>query len=523
MESNRSGLCLASAAQLLAQHGLLREIIAGEVWTLDAHDLPNSETPFTTITYDTREVKPGSLLFVKGRFDPRFLDGIDDQGLACYVAETDHEDRAAAPGLIVDDVHKAMSLLSAEFFGRPQDSLTVVGITGTKGKTTTDYFTHAILNAFSNGHAAMTSSIAVCLDGKTWEPSHLTTPESLDAFRMMRTAVDNGMKYLVMEVSSQAYKVHRVHGLTFDVGAFLNISPDHISPIEHPTFEDYFHCKRQIIANSRAMVIGADSDHLGLLLQAAEQHDAPTTTFGIDAADGGHESQTRVDMIMTPDPSRKTGFDITFHDDTQSFELDMLGEFNFLNAAAAVAIAHRAGVPFDDPAMHAIERVQVPGRMERFVGNDGLHVYVDFAHNYMSTKALVDEMLRVYGERHPRITLVAGTTGGKAIDRREGIVKGALGRAESFVFTLDDPNFEDPRKICEEMASFVSDESAEVQIIVDREQAIVTAIREAREHADRFNIVLVIGKGHETRNIIDGKTVYWPGDATIVRRELGLN
>ncbi|RSX50647.1 UDP-N-acetylmuramyl-tripeptide synthetase [Bifidobacterium callimiconis] len=525
-ESNRSGLCLASAVELLTQHGLLREIIAGDTWTLDAHDLPHSETPFTAITYDTREVRPGSLLFVKGRFEPEFLDNIDDKGLACYVAETDYEDRTTAPGLIVNDVHKAMSLLSAEFYGRPQDSLTVVGITGTKGKTTTNYFTHAILNAYSDGHAAMMSSIAVCLDGRTWEPAHLTTPESLDAFRMMRTAVDNGMKYLVMEVSSQAYKVHRVHGLTFDVGAFLNISPDHISPIEHPTFEDYFHCKRQIITNSRTMVIGADSDHLGLLMQEATRHDVTVTTFGIDAADGGHESQTVVDVIMTPDPSRKTGFDLTYGGVTESFELDMLGEFNFLNAASAVALAMRAGVPFDDPAMRAIERVQVPGRMERFVGGDGLHVYVDFAHNYLSTKALVDEMLRVYGERNPRITLVAGTTGGKAIDRREGIVKGALGRAESFIFTLDDPNFEDPRKICEEMASFVSDESAEVQIIVDREQAIITAIREGRESVDhdgRFNIVLVIGKGHETRNIIDGKAVYWPGDATIVRRELGLD
>ena len=134
-------------------------------------------------------------------------------------------------------------------------------------------------------------------------------------------------------------------------------------------------------------------------------------------------------------------------------------------------------------------------------------------------KALVDEMVRVYGERDPHITVVAGSTGGKAIDRREGIVKGALGQAESYIFTTDDPNFEDPQAICEQMASYVTDD-ARTQIIVDRDQAITTAIGEAREHADRFNIVLVIGKGHERRNIINGKAVPWPGDATIVRREL---
>lgn len=116
----------------------------------------------------------------------------------------------------------------------------------------------------------MFSSVDNCLDGHTYVESDLTTPESMDAFRMMREAADNGMKYLVMEVSSQAYKVDRVYGLTFDVAAFLNISPDHISPIEHPTFEDYLYCKRQIIVNAKSLVLGADSLHADLLREDAE-------------------------------------------------------------------------------------------------------------------------------------------------------------------------------------------------------------------------------------------------------------
>ncbi|NEG54415.1 UDP-N-acetylmuramoyl-L-alanyl-D-glutamate--2,6-diaminopimelate ligase [Bifidobacterium platyrrhinorum] len=523
MPTTTSPLSLASAAKLLEDHHLLREIIAGDVWTMDATALPGADAPIPAITYDTRQVREGTLLFVKGRFKPEFLDGIDGRGLGAYVAETPYADRTKAPGLIVEDVHKAMSLLSAEFFGRPQDSLTMVGITGTKGKTTTDYFTHAILNAYSHGHAAMMSSIAVCLDGRTWTPSALTTPESLDAFRMMREAVDNGMEYMVMEVSSQAYKVNRVYGLTFDVGAFLNISPDHISPIEHPTFEDYFRCKRRIVANSRRLVLGADCDHADLLLQDAKAAGTPVGTFALHDPESGHT--TPADVTVAPDPSSKTGIRVSCDGETRDFTLDMLGEFNFLNADAAIAIAHAAGVPFGDPAMGAVERVQVPGRMERFVGADGLHVYVDFAHNYMSTKALVDEMMRVYGEKAPRITVVAGSTGGKAIDRRKGIVDGALGRAESFILTTDDPNFEDPHAIAEEMASYVTDPKAEAKVVVDRVQAIATAIGEARESIardGRFNIVLVIGKGHETRNIIDGKAVAWPGDAAVVRRELGL-
>ena len=274
-------LTLESAARLLDRHGLLREIIRGDVWTLDPHDIKGFDEPFSAITYDTRKVEPGTFLCCKGRFKAEYLQGIDERGLAAYVSENDFSDATQAPGLIVDDVRKAMALLSAEFYGRPQDQLKVVGITGTKGKTTTAYLTQAMLNGCSGGKCALFSSVDNCLDGHTYVESDLTTPESMDAFRMMREAVDNGMEYLVMEVSSQAYKVDRVFGLTFDVAAFLNISPDHISPIEHPTFEDYLHCKRQIVKNCRALVLGADCARVDLIRQDARHASVPVTTFAL--------------------------------------------------------------------------------------------------------------------------------------------------------------------------------------------------------------------------------------------------
>ncbi|EEP21274.1 UDP-N-acetylmuramoyl-L-alanyl-D-glutamate--2,6-diaminopimelate ligase [Bifidobacterium angulatum DSM 20098 = JCM 7096] len=510
-------LTLNSAAAVLSEHNLLREIINGDSWQLDTAHIDGVDTPFTNLTYDTRTVAPNTLLVCKGRFRPEFLDGTEERGLAAYVAESDLSSHTTKPGLIVNDARKALSLLAAAFYDHPERDLTVIGITGTKGKTTTAYFTQSILNTYSAGRCALFSSVDNCLDGHTYAESDLTTPESLDAFRMMRQAVDNGMKYLVMEVSSQAYKVNRVYGLTFDVAAFLNISPDHISPIEHPTFEDYFHCKRQIIANSRALVLGADCDHHDLLREDAKAAGIDVTEFAM-----GGDAQ----VVTRLDPNNKEGFIATISDGERSvtlepMALDMTGEFNIVNAAAAIAIAHRAGVPASSQAMHAVQNVQVPGRMERIRGGDNLLVYVDFAHNYISVKSLVDEIERVYGERNPRITLVSGTTGGKAIDRREGIVKGALGRVESFIFTLDDPNFEDPTDIARQMQSYVTDPAAQTQIVMPREDAVAKAIADAREHNDRFNVVLVIGKGDETRNIINGKPVPYEGDSVVVRRVLG--
>jgi UDP-N-acetylmuramoyl-L-alanyl-D-glutamate--2,6-diaminopimelate ligase len=230
----------AAAVAILQRHHLLHEIINGERWTLHAQGIADADTPFDAVTYDTREVRPGTLLFIKGQFRPEFLEVIPARTLRCYVAETDYSAHTDAPGIIVGNVQQAMSLLAAEFYGRPQERMTLIGITGTKGKTTTAYFAHAILSAASHGKAALSSSLARCLDGQRFEPSHLTTPESLDLFRMMHEAVDNGMRYFVTEVSSQAYKRNRVFGLTFDVRRVPEHQPGSHQPHRAPDLRGLF-------------------------------------------------------------------------------------------------------------------------------------------------------------------------------------------------------------------------------------------------------------------------------------------
>lgn len=544
-------LALPQIAQLLYKAGLLREVIlpegagAGEAavdapavsaargkrtvapavasgpasatstsarWFLDPTTLP--PLAFTHLTYDTRQAQPGSLLFVKGRFREEFFAPALEAGLAGYVAE--HPYDVDLPAIIVTDALAAMSLLAAEFYGHPERELTVVGLTGTKGKTTTAHLMHAVLARATQGRAAMFSSNHLYLDGHSFEPATLTTPESLDTFHMMRQARDNGMTHLVMEVSSQAYKVGRVWGLHFDVAVFLNISPDHISDIEHPTFEDYFFCKRQLLRNASAVVLNAGSDYAELLATEARMAGASLTTYGWEAANSP-------DLTLT---STREGFTVreqgTVLADSQErpLRLRLAGSFNEENAAAAIAVARVLG--FDDAAaLRAVEEVAVSGRMER-VSAPGLTAYIDFAHNYLSTSALLDEVDREFAGRPTWRLLVSGSTGGKAVNRREGIVTAANGRVDAFLFTEDDQDAEPAEAIAAEMASYVSDPGIPVRSVFPRTRAIEEAVAWAREAAgsDRDVVLLLIGKGDQTYNVDRGRKVPFAGDAAVLREAL---
>lgn len=597
----RSNLTLEKASDILQDNFLLREIIQRhpnvtpedvekdptyskvETWSTNPKDFPDFKKPFNHATYDTRDIKPGTLLFIKGNFKEEYLADADKLGLKAYVAERSYSNCTNAIGLIVTDVREAMSILSAEYFGNPQEKLKIVGITGTKGKTTTAYFTHQILNTHSKGKAALFSSVDNCLDGKTYVESDLTTPESFDSFKMMREAVNNGMKYLVMEVSSQAYKIKRVSNINFDVAAFLNISPDHISPIEHPTFEDYFYCKRQIVENTKNLVLGSEINHGDLIVQNANECDVNILSFArirkdelennpcdcknceypcdcndCDLCKKYHNSYdslrypelahpyyiaipSKVDneayKIMKMDLTDEYLERISSMSVTRSvldnppyksigeFKLSIAGDFNYDNAMAAIAIANMLNIDEDndEKALKAIEEVKIPGRMEIFEDSKSNTIaIVDYAHNYISVKSILDFVNERYGDKNPRITLIAGSAGNKAYDRRKEIVEAAQDRIKQFIFTIEDTNTEDPMDICKAMESYITNQNVESSIIIDRTEAIESCISDVRkryeENNDQLNIILIIGKGDEKWIKRLNKHVQYEGDSFIVKR-----
>mgnify|MGYP000163710007 CR=1 FL=1 len=511
--SNRTRLPLGDYYQLLLRHGLLA----------DAAPLTADLThPVSLVSCDSKLVIPNTLFVCKGvKFKEEYLRSAMEQGAFAYVSEREYP-AVPLPCIRVTDIRKAMGLLADRAYGHPSGALRITGITGTKGKTTTSHFTQALINAVSGGKAALFSSVDNCLDGHTYVESDLTTPESMDAFRMMREAADNGMKYLVMEVSSQAYKVDRVYGLTFDVAAFLNISPDHISPIEHPTFEDYLYCKRQIIVNAKSLVLGADSLHADLLREDAEAAGIGVTTFALHDADN---AGTSADVVAWPADPAHASFHIADGDQALGdYHLSIDGDFNYLNAAAAIAIAHAVGVSLDDAdALHAIESVRIAGRMEQFRDpQSNTLAIVDYAHNYASVTALLDFVYERWGEENPRITLVTGSAGNKAYDRRKEIVEAAENRIANFIFTAEDTDTEPIIDICMEMQGYITNKDVVSTVISDRLTAITNAIYDARAHADRFNILLIIGKGNERWIKDHRKHVPFDGDDHVVERMFGL-
>lgn len=449
---------------------------------------------FTKVSYDSRDVDASTLFFAKGAaFKRDFLENAVKAGLKCYISEVDYE--VGIPAIIVSDVKKAMSLIGMAFYQYPQNELKLLAFTGTKGKTTAAYFAFNILK--QNHQTALLSTMNTTLDnGKTFFKSQFSTPENLDLFRMMRQAVDNGMTHLVMEVSSQAYLVDRVYGLTFDVGVFLNISPDHVGPIEHPNFADYFYHKRLLMENSRAVIVNSDMDHFEIIKEQVEK--IPHDFYGSQSDNAIQNSQA-------------FSFDLNGQL-AGHYDIQLIGHFNQENAVAAGLACLRLGASLAD-IKQGISDTTVPGRMEVLTQSNGAKVFVDYAHNGDS----LEKLLSVVEEHQTgTIQLILGAPGNKGESRRAdfGHVINKHPHLQ-VILTADDPNFEDPMAISQEIAGHIT---RPVNIIIDRETAIKEALQLTQNKADA---VIIAGKGADAYQIIEGKKTNYLGDFEIAKKYLG--
>ena len=493
---------LSDYIALLEERKLLAAPVPGELDRSISVDL---------VSYDSREVIPGTLFLCKGaHFKSEFLKMARDRGAVAYVSETLYPE-SSLPCVQVNDIRRAIAPLADLFYDHPSGKLKVIGLTGTKGKSSTAYYLKHILDEYmaerGKPDTGLISSIDT-YDGVDRFESHITTPDALDLQRHFHHAVQSGLEYLTMEVSSQALKYHRSLCTDFSAAAFLNIGYDHISPIEHTDFEDYFSSKLRIFGQGKINCVNLDCDHADRILAAARAAGSPVYTF----------SQREKEADVYASQIRKRGGDILFRVHTRRYErefrLTMPGLFNVENALAAVAVCEALGIP-QRHIYVGLMKARVPGRMEVYANADNtVTAIVDYAHNRMSFQTLFHSVQTEYPER--RIVAVFGCPGLKALDRRRDLGEISGKYSDLVVLTEEDSGEEDTISICEQIAEHVAEQGCQYIIEPNRGEAIRQAILSCKEPS----VLLITGKGQETRQKRGQEYIEVPTDVEYVRSYL---
>lgn len=457
-----------------------------EAVNLEGFDSSNS---ILKIAHNSKNVVPNTLYICKGlNYKAEYLDEAIKRGASIYVAESQNISKPDFPHIIVNDIRKALAVISSLFYDYPYKKLNMIGITGTKGKSTTAYYIKSILDNYMKSKnlpdTAIVSSIDT-YDGKTCKESFITSPESIDLQELIANAVDCKIQNLVMEVSSQALKLDRVYGIPYKFGIFLNISEDHISSIEHPDFDDYFNSKLKLFKQTEIACVNLDADNSNTILEhAKESKKVITFSTKNSKADVYGYNIKRVNHAFTTFRVKTSQFD-------KEFALAMPGVFNVENALAAICVAMAMNIPYEN-IYEALKTVRVSGRMESFVSKDGnTIIIVDYAHNKLSFEKLYSSTKQEYPGK--KIITVFGCPGGKAKNRRKDMGTLAGIHSDFSYLTTDDPGPENALDICNEIANYIEQKNGEYKIIEDRGEAIKEAILN-----NPGCVILVAGKGNDS-------------------------
>ena len=542
MENKRDHVRVIDFIDELGLQGLLASV-DGESpcssvisYVTDQAKIRRASAEVSGITYNSREARPGILFVVKGaHFREQYLEDAIAAGAVCYVRE-DPKGTAAAScsidgtvqadesfpvrpgciGITVTDIRKAMPFIAETFYGKLSDELTMVGITGTKGKSTTAYYMRYILDDYMTQTGGKRTAICSGIDnydGVIEEESHLTTPEIMELYQHMDNALKSGIRYMTMEVSSQALKYDRVDGITFEAGAFLNIGSDHISAIEHPDFNDYLESKLRLFSHCRKACINLDCEEQERIRAASadcpyvitfSQEDETANVYGYDIRSDAGKVTFRV---------RGRGIE-GYEDFDEEITLGTFGTINVENALAAVAMSALLGVPFEF-VQSGLAKAVSPGRMEVFYSKDRKKIaIVDYAHNKLSYERFFETIKDEFPDK--KMIIVFGCPGGKAFARREELGTIAGKNCIYSVITEEDYGEEDVNKICREIGEFVAAAGGKFEIITDR----VEAIRKAITLMDDDTILFLPGKGRETREKRGIQYIDTPSDADVIMEYL---
>ena len=468
----------------------------------------NTDMFVDEVIYDSRKARENSVFVcIKGsvRDSHDFIPDVLEKGCKILVVEQDVNVPADVTVLKVENGRLALAELSAARFGYPAEKLTTIGITGTKGKTTTSYMIKTILEAAGKKTGLIGTNGAVIGEEKI--PTANTTPESYVVQEFFAKMVEAGCECVVMEVSSQALMLHRVGGIQFDFGLFTNISPDHIGPNEHASFEEYVFYKSKMLQVCHVGVANINMDHDEDVVEHAA---CQLYTYGLEA-----DADFRGDKIHYANEHDFVGVEFQVHGDLSGHvRVGMPGRFNADNALAALSVCSLALAKHTDhietydekiqlktstrkKILSALEEIRVDGRMEIAHVSEICSVIIDYAHNAMSMESLL-ATLRDYQPK--RLVCVFGCGGNRAKDRRYSMGEIGGKMADLCVITADNPRFEKNEDIIKDIEIGLAKTTGEYIVIPDRREAIFASIHNAKEG----DMVAIIGKGHEDYQEIEG-------------------
>ena len=451
----------------------------------------STEQEVTGVVYDSRKVTEGSLFIcIRGAVvdGHKFIPDVVDKGAKVLVVEEPVSAPSDVTVIQVADTRYAMAFISAAWFGHPARKLKTIGITGTKGKTTTTYMVKSILE--NAGYKVGLIGTIEAIIGDKIIPASNTTPESYVVQEYFREMVEAGCDCVVMEVSSQGLMLHRTQGFVFDFGIFTNIEPDHIGPNEHKDFNHYLECKSMLLKQCRVGIVNRDDEHFDRIV---EGHSCTLETYGFSK-----EADLRAEDARLVGGKGYLG--ISYHlKGLMDFpvEIDIPGKFSIYNSLTAIAICRHFKVSQEN-ILKALKVAKVKGRIEMVKVSDEFTLMIDYAHNAMALESL----LTTLREYHPhRLVCLFGCGGNRSRLRRYemGEVSGRL--ADLTIITSDNPRDEEPQAIIDDIKVGMAKTEGKYVEIPDRKEAIAYAIH----HGEPGDIIVLAGKGHEDYQEIKGK------------------
>lgn len=464
----------------------------------------SDETEITELVNDSRKVTEGSVFVcISGAVSDghEYAAEVAGKGAAALITEKDVDVPDSVTVIRVEDTRYALALMSAAYFRYPAQKLKVIGITGTKGKTTTTYMVKSILEGV--GHKVGLIGTIEAVIGDKSIPANNTTPESYTIHQYFAEMVKAGCDSVVMEVSSQGLMLHRTAGIQFEIGIFTNLGEDHIGPNEHKDFEDYKRCKGILFTQCRLGIANVDDRWYEDVFRNAT---CKVETFGF--SEKADLRATEIEHISKP------GYlGVRYHvNGLMDFdvEIDIPGDFSVYNSLTAIAVCRHFDVPPEN-IKKALKEAKVRGRIEMVKVSDEFTMMIDYAHNAMSLESLL-HTLRDY---HPeRIVTIFGCGGNRSKTRRYemGEVSGKM--SDFTIITSDNPRFEEPQDIIDDIIIGMKKTDGEYIAVCDRKEAIRYAIG----HGKPGDVIVLAGKGHETYQEIRG--VKYDMDDRILIREV---